>query len=129
MPAEQQDSANSTFVPLSRIVSMDNFDRKLRRFLVDEGYLFPITDAEIERALKECEAMQTEIDTIKITMTIQEAKEFGEQMNAIFDHFASAVNSVGQTSVEQLMLDYPAVSKFYEMMKIYSNRNAPELPW
>lgn len=36
---------------------MDNFDRKLRRFLVDEGYLFPITDAEIERALKEVETM------------------------------------------------------------------------
>lgn len=108
---------------------MDNFDKKLRRFLVDEGYLFPQTDAEIERALKECETMQTEIDTVKITMTIQEAREFGEQMNAIFDHFASAVNSVGQTSVEQLMLDYPAVSKFYEMLKIYSNRNAPELPW
>jgi len=119
----------AAFVPLSRIVSMDNFDRKLRRFLVDEGYLFPTTDAEIERALKEFEAMQTEIDTVKITMTIQEAKEFGEQMNAIFDHFSSAVNSVGQTSVEQLMLDYPAVSKFYEMLKIYSNRNAPELPW
>ena len=34
---------------------MDNFDRKLRRFLVDEGYLFPSTDAEIERALKEVE--------------------------------------------------------------------------
>lgn len=62
-------------------------------------------------------------------MTIQEAKEFGEQMKAIFDHFASAVNSVGLISVEQLMLDYPDVSKFYEMLKIYSNRNAPELPW
>lgn len=73
--------------------------------------------------------MQTEIDTVKITMTIQEAKEFGEQMNAIFDHFASAVNSVGNTSVEQLMLDYPAVSKFYKMLKIYSNRNASELLW
>lgn len=108
---------------------MDKLDWKIRRFLVDEGYLFPQTDAEIERALKECEAMQTEIDTVKITMTIQEAKEFGEQMNAIFNHFASAVNSVGQTSVEQLMLDYPAVSKFYEMLKIYSTRSAPELPW
>lgn len=47
----------AAFVPLSRIVSMDNFDRKIRRFLVDEGYLFPITDAEIERALKELEQM------------------------------------------------------------------------
>lgn len=45
------------FVPLFRIISMDDFDRKLRRFLVDEGYLFPITDAEIERALKEVETM------------------------------------------------------------------------
>lgn len=119
----------AAFVPLSRNVSMDNFDKKLRWFLVEEGYLFPQTDAEIERALKEVEEMQTEIDTVKITMTIQEAKEFGEQMNAIFSHFADAVNAVGTTSVEQLMLDYPAVSKFYEMLKIYSNKNAPELPW
>lgn len=29
---------------------MDNFDKKLRWFLVEEGYLFPQTDAEIERA-------------------------------------------------------------------------------
>lgn len=108
---------------------MDNFDRKLRRYLVDEGYLFPTTDAEIERALKESEEMQTEIDTVKITMTVQEAKDFGEQMNAIFNHFAEAVNAVGTTTVEQLMLDYPAVSNFYEMLKIYSNKNAPELPW
>jgi len=50
----------AAFVPLWRIVSMDKFDIKLRIFLVDEGYLFPITDAEIERALKESEAMQTE---------------------------------------------------------------------
>ena len=34
---------------------MDKLDWKIRRFLVDEGYLFPTTDAEIERALKECE--------------------------------------------------------------------------
>lgn len=108
---------------------MDNFDKKLRWFLVEEGYLFPQADAEIERVLKEVEEMQTEIDTVKITMTIQEAKEFGEQMNAIFNHFAGAVNAVGTTSVDQLMFDYPAVSKFYEMLKIYSNKNAPELPW
>lgn len=106
---------------------MDELDWKIRRFLVDEGYLFPKTDAEIERALKECEEMQTEIDTVKITMTIQEAKEFGEQMNAMFNHFNGAVNAVGQTTVEQLMLDYPAVSRFYEMLKIY--QNASELPW
>ena len=43
------------FVPLLRIISMDKLDWKIRRFLVDEGYLFPTTDAEIERALKECE--------------------------------------------------------------------------
>ncbi len=73
--------------------------------------------------------MQTEVDSIKITMSLQEAKEFGEQMNDIFNHFASAVNSVGSTSIEQLMLDYPSVSKFYEMLKIYSNKNPAELPW
>ncbi len=39
---------------------MDNFDRKLRRFLVDDGCLFQTTDAEIERSLKELEAMQIE---------------------------------------------------------------------
>lgn len=32
---------------------MDTLDHKIRRFLVDEGYLFPITDAEIERTLLE----------------------------------------------------------------------------
>jgi len=58
----RESGVSRVFVSLSRIVSMDNFDRKLRRFLVDEGYLFPTTDAEIERALKECEAMQTETD-------------------------------------------------------------------
>ena len=41
------------FVPLLRIVSMDDLDRKIRFALVQEGYLFPITDAEIEWALKE----------------------------------------------------------------------------
>lgn len=42
---------------------MDNFDKKIRRFLVDEGYLFPQTDAEIERALEECETMKIEMCT------------------------------------------------------------------
>lgn len=72
--------------------------------------------------------MKTEIDTVKITMTIQEANEFGEQMNAIFNHFAGAVNAVDSITVDQLMLEYPAVSKFYEMLKIYSTNNQ-ELPW
>lgn len=36
---------------------MDKLDWKIRRFLVDEGYLFPQTDAEIERALKELHQM------------------------------------------------------------------------
>ena len=63
--------------------------------------------------------MQTEIDTIKIQMTVQEAKEFSEQMNALFNHFCGAVNAVGATTIEQLMLDYPAVSEFYQMLKIY----------
>lgn len=54
------------FVPLSRIVSMDKFDWKIRRFLVDEGYLFPQTDAEIERAFKELDRMFiTEIFNVK----------------------------------------------------------------
>lgn len=37
---------------------MNNFelplDSIIRRFLVDEGYIFPFTDNEIESALKEC---------------------------------------------------------------------------
>lgn len=65
--------------------------------------------------------MHTEIDTIKITMTVQEAREFSEQMAIVFAHFEAAVNAVANTTIEQLMLDYPAVSKFYQMLKIYSN--------
>lgn len=45
---------------------MDNFDRKLRRFLVDEGYLFPTTDAEIERSLKELETMNAHLQAARI---------------------------------------------------------------
>jgi hypothetical protein len=56
----------AAFVPLSRIVSMDNFDRKIRRFLVDEGYLFPTSDAEIERALKECEMINAHLQAARI---------------------------------------------------------------
>ena len=73
--------------------------------------------------------MQTEIDTIKIIMTVQEAKEFGQQMYSVFNHFADAVNAVGMTTIEQLMIDHPTVSSFYEMMKIYSNKNSPDMPW
>jgi len=73
--------------------------------------------------------MRTEIDTIKITMTLQEAKDFGEQMNGIFQHFASAVNSIGATSEEQLMLDYPEVSKFCEMLRIFQQSSKDDLPW
>lgn len=71
--------------------------------------------------------MKTEIDTVKITMTIQEAQDFSEQMNSLFSHFAGAVNAVGQTSVEQLMLDYPAVSTFFQMLKI--TKQGEEMPW
>ena len=34
---------------------MDDFDFKIRQYLVEEGYLFPITDSEIEQALREVE--------------------------------------------------------------------------
>ncbi len=71
--------------------------------------------------------MKTEIDTIKITMTEQEAKDFFEQMNGLFNHLAGAVNAVGQTSVEQLMLDYPAVSNFFQMLNIM--RKSEDLTW
>lgn len=40
---------------------MDKLDSKIRQFLVDEGYLFPITDAEINRALKESQSNPIEI--------------------------------------------------------------------
>lgn len=74
--------------------------------------------------------MKTEIDTIKIVMSKEEAQEFGEQMNSLFNHFTNAVNEVGSTSVEQLMLDYPTVSKFFEMLKVYNRDSDPEnLPW
>jgi len=92
------------------------------------AHIFTSKKTTAERHITQ-QKMNTQIDTVKITMTIEEAKEFSQQMKEIFDHFNSAVNSVGKTSVEQLMLDYPAVSKFYEMLKIYSNKNDSELPW
>lgn len=46
---------------------MDTLDRKIRRFLVDEGYLFPTTDAEIERALKEIEPKINRVSSCGIT--------------------------------------------------------------
>ena len=55
------------------------------------------------------------------------AQDFSEQMNSLFNHFAGAVNAVGQTSVEQLMLDYPAVSTFFQMLKI--TKQGEEMPW
>ena len=67
--------------------------------------------------------MQTEIDTIKIQMSVREAKEFSRQMNELFNHFCGAVNAVGMTNIEQLMLDYPAVSEFYQMIRIYERKN------
>ena len=72
--------------------------------------------------------MHTDIDTIKIVMSIDEAREFSQQMSLVFDHFASAVNAHGMTSIDQLMLDYPAVSKFYEMLKIYQSSQT-DLPF
>lgn len=41
---------------------------KIRRYLVDAGYLFPTTDAEIERALKEFESIGP-IDTPDIKIS------------------------------------------------------------
>jgi len=73
--------------------------------------------------------MKTEIDTIKITMTIGEAKEYIEQMYAVFAHFEGAVNAVGQTTIDQLMLDYPAVSNFYRMLQIYGKDKFDDIPW
>lgn len=40
---------------------MDNLDKKIRAFLVEEGYLFPVTDQEIEQALKELERSEIKI--------------------------------------------------------------------
>lgn len=39
--------------PYPVLVSMDNIDKKIRRFLVEEGYLFPQTDEEIELAISQ----------------------------------------------------------------------------
>lgn len=46
---------------------MDALDRKIRRFLVDEGYLFPTTDAEIERALEELKPKISRVSKAGIT--------------------------------------------------------------
>lgn len=51
--ARRSQDAPGFFVPLFRNISMDNFDKKIRAFLVEQGYLFPVTDSEIEKALKE----------------------------------------------------------------------------
>jgi len=34
---------------------MDNLDKKIRAFLIDEGYIFPVTDVEIEKSVNELE--------------------------------------------------------------------------
>lgn len=74
--------------------------------------------------------MKTEIDTIKITMTIEEATEFRDQMNLLFQHFSSAVNSShGETSIEQLMIDYPVCSNFFFMINAYIKNGQDDLPW
>ena len=48
-------------------LSMDTLDRKIRRFLVDEGYLFPTTDAEIERSIQEAKPKIHRVSTCGIT--------------------------------------------------------------
>jgi hypothetical protein len=40
---------------------MENLDLKIRSFLVEEGYLMPQTDTEIEKAMAECAANPPEI--------------------------------------------------------------------
>ena len=47
--------------PYSVYNSMNKLDRKIRRFLVDEGYLFPTTDEEIERSIIEAKAQGIEV--------------------------------------------------------------------
>lgn len=42
---------------------MDKFDKKVRQFLVEEGYLFPETDAEVERSLAELETLKIKVPT------------------------------------------------------------------
>lgn len=54
-------------VPLFRIIGMDALDRKIRFALVQDGYLFPVTDAEIEWALKETE-MEESLKAFKNSM-------------------------------------------------------------
>lgn len=58
---------------------MDNLDRKIRRFLVDEGYLLPSTDTEIERSLIEYEAqcvyIPAHLDNPNIYMGIKKAAD------------------------------------------------------
>jgi hypothetical protein len=42
-------------------VNMKDIDRKIRKILVSEGYLMPVTDIEIEQALAELEANPIEM--------------------------------------------------------------------
>jgi hypothetical protein len=59
-------------------ISMDKLDKKIRRFLVDEGYLFPTADAEIERSLIEAESKGIKIpkhlDDPKIYLCIKKPR-------------------------------------------------------
>lgn len=64
--------------------SMDKLDLKIRRLLVDEGYLFPVTDEEIERALQELEEK-----TVHIPPHLDDPKlylHFPEKDKARFTH-------------------------------------------
>lgn len=71
---------------------MDKLDWKIRRFLVDEGYLFPQTDAEIERAIKECEAMKKK-DLLQIIIVadvdVYAQLPFGEPGETVGDFLKS----------------------------------------
>lgn len=59
---------------------MDNLDKKIRAFLIDEGYLFPVTDLEIENSIKKLEANPLEVPEwlnkkiLKMSKTIKKKK-------------------------------------------------------
>lgn len=46
---------------------MDTLDRKIRQHLVDEGYLMPVTDAEIKRAIEEVKPKINRVSKCGIT--------------------------------------------------------------
>lgn len=62
--------------------------------------------------------MKIEYDTIKIQMTLQEAKELKIQIKECYKHFADAVNAMGSITEEQLMTDYPAVVTLLRILEV-----------